>query len=143
VAKLFKRIIFPHFEVPRVLISDNMTHFIEKKLEALLKKYGVHHKYGLGYHLQTSGQAKISNWKTKSFLEKAIVRSCKDWADKLDDTLSAYRTAFKTPIGTIPFLLVYGKPCHLPIELEHKAYWAIKHLNFNLKSAGEKRLSNY
>jgi len=50
-AKLFKRIIFPRFGVPRVLISDNRTHFIEKKkLEALLKKYGVHYKFGLGYH---------------------------------------------------------------------------------------------
>ena len=46
VAKLFKRIIFPHFGILRVLISDNGTHFIEKKLETLLKKYGVHHKYG-------------------------------------------------------------------------------------------------
>jgi len=55
VAKLFKRIILPHFGVLRVLISDNGTHFIEKKLEALLKKYGVHHKSGLGYHPQASG----------------------------------------------------------------------------------------
>jgi len=60
VAKLFKRTIFPRFGVPRVLISDNGTHFIEKKLEALLKKYEVRHKYGLGYHPQTSGQAEIS-----------------------------------------------------------------------------------
>jgi len=60
-AKLLRRIIFPRFGVPRVLISDNGTHFIKKKLAALLKKYGVYHKYGLGYHPQTSGQAKISN----------------------------------------------------------------------------------
>jgi len=50
VAKLFKKVIFPRFRVPRVLISDKGTHFIEKKLEAHLKKYGVHHKYGLSYH---------------------------------------------------------------------------------------------
>ena len=61
VAKPFKRIIFPRFRVPRALISDNGTHFIKKKLEALLKKYRVHHKYGLGYHPQTSGQIDISN----------------------------------------------------------------------------------
>ena len=87
VAKLFKRIIFPRFGVPRVLISDNGTHFIEKKLEALLKKYEVRHKYGLGYHPQTSSQAEIFNREIKSILEKTIARSRKDWADKLDDAL--------------------------------------------------------
>ncbi|CAA7059851.1 unnamed protein product [Microthlaspi erraticum] len=50
------------------------------------------------------------------------------------------RTAFKTPLGTTPFHLVYGKACHLPVELEYKAAWAIKELNFNLKTAGERRL---
>jgi len=71
---------------------------------------------------------------------KTIARSHKDWGNKFNDALWAYRTAFKTPIGTTPFRLVYGKPCHIPVELEHKAYWAIKHLNFDLKSVSERRL---
>ncbi|GJY27697.1 reverse transcriptase domain-containing protein [Tanacetum coccineum] len=61
------------------------------------------------------------------------------WSDKLDDALWAFRTAFKTPIGCTLFKLVYGKACHLPIELEHKAYWALKHCNFDLKTAGDHR----
>jgi len=64
---------------------------------------GVHHKYDLGYHPQTSGQVEISNCEIKSILEKTVARSRKDWADKLDDALWAYRAAFKTPIGTTPF----------------------------------------
>nr|GEX57638.1 reverse transcriptase domain-containing protein [Tanacetum cinerariifolium] len=56
---------------------------------------------------------------------------------KLDDALWAFRTAFKTPISCTPYKLVYGKSCDLPIELEHKAYWALKHVNFDLKTAGD------
>ncbi|XP_021768952.1 uncharacterized protein LOC110733244 [Chenopodium quinoa] len=71
VIKLFKKIIFPRFGVSRAIISDGGTHFHEKQLDNLLKKYGVYHIIGLSYHPQTSGQVEVSNREIKAILEKA------------------------------------------------------------------------
>nr|GEU92385.1 reverse transcriptase domain-containing protein [Tanacetum cinerariifolium] len=88
---------------------------------------------------ETSGQVKVSNHGLKRILERALGENRASCSDKLDDALWAFRTAYKTPIGCTPYKLVYGKACHLPIELEHKAYWALKHTNFDLKTAGDHR----
>ncbi|XP_039684997.1 uncharacterized protein [Medicago truncatula] len=139
VMKLFKKIIFPRFRVPRVVISDGGSHFISKHFEKLLQKFGVKHKVATPYHPQRSGQVEVSNRQIKAILENTISISRKYWSIKLDNALWAYRTAYKNPIGITLFKLIYGKSCHLPVELQHKAYWAIKNLNLDPKLAGEKR----
>nr|GEY06030.1 reverse transcriptase domain-containing protein [Tanacetum cinerariifolium] len=72
-------------------------------------------------------------------IQKEVGENRASWSDKLDDALWAFRTAYKTPTGCTPYKLVYEKACHLPVELEHKAYWALKHANFDLKTAGDHR----
>nr|GEX88009.1 reverse transcriptase domain-containing protein [Tanacetum cinerariifolium] len=100
-------------------------------------KFGVTHRLATSYHPQTSGQVEVSNCGLKRILERAVGKNLASWSDKLDDALWVFRTAYKTPIRCTPYKLVYGKACHLPIELEYKAYWALKHANFNLQTAGD------
>ncbi|KAG7528251.1 Reverse transcriptase domain [Arabidopsis suecica] len=139
VLKLFKSIIFPRFGIPKAEISDGGSHFINKVFESLLKKHGVKHKVATPYHPQTSGQVEVSNRQIKAILARVVGVSKRDWSTKLDDTLWAYRTAYKTPIGRTPFQMLYGKSCHLPVEVEYKAIWATKLLNLDIKEAQEKR----
>ncbi|GKB64334.1 reverse transcriptase domain-containing protein [Tanacetum coccineum] len=97
----------------------------------------VTHRLSTACHPQTSGQVEVSNHGLKRILERSIGENRASWSDKLDDALWAFCTAFKTPIGCTPYKLVYRKACHLPIELKHKAYWALKHCNYDLLTAGD------
>ncbi|GJW47107.1 reverse transcriptase domain-containing protein [Tanacetum coccineum] len=109
VVKILKSL-FARFRTPRAIISDRGTHFCNDQFAKVMSKYGVTHRENRA-----------------------------SWSDKLEDALWAFRTAFKTPIRCTPYQLVYGKSCHFPVELEHKAYWALKHVNFNIKTAGDHR----
>nr|GEU99202.1 reverse transcriptase domain-containing protein [Tanacetum cinerariifolium] len=104
----FLKSLFARFGTPRAIISD-----------------------------RDKWQVEVSNRGLKRILERTIGENRASWSDKLDDVLWAFRTAFKTPIECTPYKLVYRKACHLPIELEHKAYCALKHCNFDLKTAGD------
>ncbi|GKB46717.1 reverse transcriptase domain-containing protein [Tanacetum coccineum] len=105
----FLKSLFARFGARRAIINDRGTHFCNDPFAKVMLKY------------EDRGENRAS------------------WSYKLDDALWAFRTAYKTPIGCTPYKLVYGKACHLPIKLDHKAYWALKHANFNLETAGDHR----
>ncbi|GJZ67833.1 reverse transcriptase domain-containing protein, partial [Tanacetum coccineum] len=136
----FLKKLFCHFRMPKALISDRGTHFCNKIMEKTMKRYGVNHRFSTSYHPQTSGQVENTNRALKRILEKTVKDNPIIWSRKLDDALWAFHTAFKTPTGTTPYKLVYGKNCHLLFEIEHHAYWALKNYNPYLIVAGEKRM---
>nr|GEZ24053.1 hypothetical protein [Tanacetum cinerariifolium] len=135
----FLKSLFARFGAPRAIISDHGTHFCNDQFAKVMLKYGVTHRLSTVYHPQTNGQVEVSNRGLKRILERTIGENRASWSDKLDDTLWAFRTAYKTPIKCTPYKLVYGKACHLPIELEYKAYWALKQENFDLAVVGDHR----
>ncbi|GKA25375.1 reverse transcriptase domain-containing protein [Tanacetum coccineum] len=115
----FLKSLFARFGTPRAIISDRGTHFCNDKFAKVMSKYGVTHRLATAYHPQTSGQVEVSNRGLKRILERTVGENrASPWSDRLDPALM-------------------GKSCHLPIELEHKAYWALKHANFDLKTAGD------
>nr|GEU35747.1 reverse transcriptase domain-containing protein [Tanacetum cinerariifolium] len=113
----FLKSLFARFGTPRAIISDRGTHFCNDKFSKVMSKYGVTHRLATAYNPQTSRQVEVSN----------------------RDALWDFRTAYKTPIGCTPYQFIYGKSCHLPIELEHKAYWALKHVNLDLITEGDRQ----
>nr|GEY60988.1 reverse transcriptase domain-containing protein [Tanacetum cinerariifolium] len=109
----FLKSLFSRFGTPKAIISNRGTHFCNDQFFRVMSKYEVTHRLSTAYHPQTSGQVKVTNRGLKRIFEKTEGENHALWSDKLEDALWAFRTAFKTH--------------------------ALKHVNFDLKTAGDHR----
>ncbi|RDX96714.1 Pro-Pol polyprotein, partial [Mucuna pruriens] len=139
VVDFLKSNIFCRFGVPKALISDQESHFYNRAMFSLLHKYRVVHRIATTYHPQTNGQAEVSNREIKKMLQKMTNPNRKDWSRLLEDALWAHRTAYRTPLRMSPYWIVFGKAYHLPVELEHIAYWVVKQCNLAYDQVGKQR----
>jgi transposase InsO family protein len=91
--RMFHEVIFLRYGVPRIVISDGGTHFIDRTFRKALSEVGVDHRIATLYHPQTSGQAEISNKQIKNILQKIVNQMSRSWRSKLSEALWSYRTA--------------------------------------------------
>ncbi|RDY12961.1 hypothetical protein CR513_02183, partial [Mucuna pruriens] len=128
IVDFLKSNIFCRFSVPKLLISDQGSQFCNKVVSALLHKYGV-----------TNSKAKVFNKEIKKTLQKMVNPSRKDWSRLLENALWEHKTAYRTLLGMSPYRIVFGKTCHLLVEIEHRAYWAVKQCNLAHDQADKQR----
>nr|GFA27657.1 reverse transcriptase domain-containing protein [Tanacetum cinerariifolium] len=147
----FLKSLFARFETPRAIISDRGTHFCNDKFAKVMSKYGVTRRLATAYHPQTSEQVEVSNRGLKRILKRTIGENRASWSEKLEDALWAFRTAYKIPIGCTPYKTIGENRASWSEKLEDalwafrtaykipKAYWALKHVNFDLKTVSDQR----
>jgi transposase InsO family protein len=101
--RMFQEVIFPRYGVPRVVISDGGSHFIDRTFRKALTEVGVDHRIATPYHPQTSGQAEKSNKQIKNILQKTVNQMGRRWKSKLSEALWAYQTTYIALIGMMPY----------------------------------------
>lgn len=133
--RIFSEIIFPRFGTPRMVISDGDRTSLTRPLENSYARWVPSITLLHPIILKPLNKQKRQINKSRTFYKRQSIEE--GWKDKLPDALWAYRTAHKTPIGMTPYQIVYGKTCQLPVELEHRAYWAIRNWNMDFEGARE------
>lgn len=135
VVNFLKKNILTQFGTPHPIISDGGSYFFNRNLGSLLRKYRMKHQVVTSNHPQTNGQVGVSKRELKSIPTKMINGNQTYCSMKLDDVFWVFHTTYNTSIGISLYQLMFGKTCHLQVDLEHQALWALKKLNFDKDDA--------
>eukprot|EP00253_Pinus_taeda_P028230 PITA_28230 len=135
-----KKDIFTHFSVPREIVTDQGTQFTSKLVQNIVEQYKIKHRKSTPYHPQVNGQAESTNKVIEAILTKTIQLHRKDWVEKLQEALWAYRTTWRSTRGHTPYELVYGKHVLLQIEFHIQTYKTTVQLDLDLSEAQKQRM---
>ena len=95
------------------------------------------------YYKKADGEIEETNWELKDLLHFTVENSDKDWSTMMFDTLWAYKTGLRTPVGVSPFRYVYGYNCHLSGEMKQLCSWTIDVINSDYEGFNEHPLLTF
>ncbi|XP_058202690.1 uncharacterized protein LOC131317137 [Rhododendron vialii] len=116
VVDFIKSNIIFRYGVPRHIITDNGTLFVNKLMDKLCNKFDFMQRTSSMYNAPATGLAEAFNKTLSNLLKKVVTKSRRDWHERIEKALWAYRTTYRTPTQATPYSLVYGVEAILPLE---------------------------